>query len=119
MLAPLLRPILLAPQERGCFPQEFRHEKGRRVGQAGADRRESSSRARRWLLGERFVVPLRGSADVSAIRVERGEEGAAAGFRGADPRRVFEVDPALLMTPPRGLQVGFVPIVTRQEAAPR
>ncbi|MCB9915024.1 MAG: hypothetical protein H6828_07735 [Planctomycetes bacterium] len=29
------------------------------------------------------------------------------------------LDPALLVTPPEGLEVGYVPIVTRQEAAPR
>ncbi|MFT5080709.1 MAG: hypothetical protein ACI84E_001367 [Planctomycetota bacterium] len=28
------------------------------------------------------------------------------------------LDPALLVTPPRGMEVGYVPIVTRQEAAP-
>ena len=28
------------------------------------------------------------------------------------------LDPALLVTPPEGLDVGYVPIVTRQEAAP-
>jgi len=27
------------------------------------------------------------------------------------------IDPGLLVTPPRGLEVGYVPIVTRQEAA--
>ena len=29
------------------------------------------------------------------------------------------LDPALLVTPPRGMEVGYVPIVTRQEAASR
>ena len=29
------------------------------------------------------------------------------------------LDPALLVTPPEGLEVGYVPIVTRQEAAPK
>ncbi len=29
------------------------------------------------------------------------------------------LDPALLVTPPKGLEVGYVPIVTRQEAGPR
>jgi hypothetical protein len=28
------------------------------------------------------------------------------------------LDPALLVTPPKGLKVGYVPIVTRQEVAP-
>jgi len=28
-----------------------------------------------------------------------------------------EIEPALLVTPPAGLEVGYVPIVTRQEAA--
>ena len=28
------------------------------------------------------------------------------------------LDPALLVTPPKGLDVGYVPIVTRQEVAP-
>jgi len=28
------------------------------------------------------------------------------------------LDPALLVTPPKGLEVGYVPIVTRQEVAP-
>jgi hypothetical protein len=28
------------------------------------------------------------------------------------------LDPALLVTPPQGLEVGYVPIVTRQEVAP-
>jgi hypothetical protein len=27
------------------------------------------------------------------------------------------LDPALLVTPPKGMEVGYVPIVTRQEAA--
>jgi len=27
------------------------------------------------------------------------------------------LDPALLVTPPKGLEVGYAPIVTRQEAA--
>ncbi len=30
-----------------------------------------------------------------------------------------ELDPAVLVTPPKGLEVGYVPIVTRQEAGPR
>jgi len=29
------------------------------------------------------------------------------------------LDPALLVTPPKGLEVGYVPIVTRQEAGAR
>ena len=29
------------------------------------------------------------------------------------------LDPALLVTPPKGMEVGYVPIVTRQEAAPK
>jgi len=28
------------------------------------------------------------------------------------------LDPALLVNPPDGMEVGYVPIVTRQEAAP-
>jgi hypothetical protein len=37
----------------------------------------------------------------------------------APPRfgRLASLDPALLVTPPEGLEVGYVPIVTRQEAA--
>lgn len=31
--------------------------------------------------------------------------------------RLARLDPALLVTPPKGLEVGFVTIVTRQEAA--
>ena len=30
-----------------------------------------------------------------------------------------KLDPALLVTPPKGLEVGYVPIVTRQEDAGR
>lgn len=30
---------------------------------------------------------------------------------------VVSLDPTLLVTPPEGLDVGYVPIVTRQEAA--
>lgn len=39
----------------------------------------------------------------------------------APPTRgeLVRLDPALLVTPPAGLEVGFVPIVTHQEAAPR
>ncbi|MFO7907611.1 MAG: hypothetical protein R6U98_33495 [Pirellulaceae bacterium] len=33
--------------------------------------------------------------------------------------QLVRLDPALLVTPPPGLDVGYVPIVTRQEAAPR
>jgi hypothetical protein len=38
----------------------------------------------------------------------------------APPRfgKLVTLDPPLLVTPPKGLEVGFVPIVTRQEAAP-
>lgn len=38
----------------------------------------------------------------------------------APPSRgeLVRLDPALLVTPPQGLEVGYVPIVTRQEAAP-
>ncbi len=32
--------------------------------------------------------------------------------------KLVELDPALLVTPPKGLEVGYVPIVTRQERAP-
>ena len=37
----------------------------------------------------------------------------------APPRfgKLVTLDPALLVTPPKGLEVGYVPIVTRQEAA--
>ena len=37
----------------------------------------------------------------------------------APPRfgKLATLDPALLVTPPAGLEVGYVPIVTRQEAA--
>ena len=39
----------------------------------------------------------------------------------APPRfgKLVTLDPALLVTPPRDLEVGYVPIVTRQEAGPR
>jgi hypothetical protein len=30
--------------------------------------------------------------------------------------KLARLDPALLVTPPKGLEVGYVPIVTRQEA---
>jgi hypothetical protein len=33
--------------------------------------------------------------------------------------KLVRLDPALLVTPPKGLEVGYVPIVIRQEAAPR
>jgi len=32
--------------------------------------------------------------------------------------KLVKLDPALLVTPPKGLEVGYVPIVTRQERAP-
>jgi len=31
--------------------------------------------------------------------------------------KLATLDPALLVTPPKGMEVGYVPIVTRQEAA--
>jgi hypothetical protein len=31
--------------------------------------------------------------------------------------KLVALDPGLLVTPPAGLEVGYVPIVTRQEAA--
>ncbi|HPF13717.1 MAG TPA: hypothetical protein PLJ12_05580, partial [Planctomycetota bacterium] len=31
---------------------------------------------------------------------------------------LVKLDPALFVTPPHGLEIGFVPIVTRQEVAP-
>ena len=31
--------------------------------------------------------------------------------------KLAEIDPALLVTPPKGMEVGYVPIVTRQEIA--
>jgi hypothetical protein len=33
--------------------------------------------------------------------------------------KLVRLDPALLVTPPKGFKVGYVPIVVRQEAAPR
>ncbi len=30
--------------------------------------------------------------------------------------KLADLDPAVLVTPPKGLEVGYVPIVTRQEA---
>jgi len=33
--------------------------------------------------------------------------------------RLAELDPGVQVTPPKGLEVGHVPIVTRQEAGPR
>jgi hypothetical protein len=38
----------------------------------------------------------------------------------APPRqgKLVSLDPALLVTPPKGMERGFVPIVTRQEKAP-
>ena len=33
--------------------------------------------------------------------------------------QLADIDPALILTPPKGLEVGYVPIVTRQAAAPR
>jgi hypothetical protein len=30
-----------------------------------------------------------------------------------------DIDPALIVTPPKGLEIGYVPVATRQEAAPR
>jgi hypothetical protein len=35
-----------------------------------------------------------------------------------DVGTLAEIDPALILTPPRGLEVGYVPIATRQELAP-
>ena len=32
--------------------------------------------------------------------------------------KLAEIDPALIVTPPEGLEAGYVPIVTRQEADP-
>jgi hypothetical protein len=64
--------------------------------------------------------------------VERGEEGEAASLGGETackldigPRlygpptrgKLVALDPALLVTPPSGLEVGYVPIVTRQTLA--
>jgi len=34
-----------------------------------------------------------------------------------DSGQLAELDPALIVTPPAGLEVGYVPIVTRQEPA--
>jgi hypothetical protein len=31
--------------------------------------------------------------------------------------KLADIDPALMVTPPRDLEVGYVPVVTRQEAA--
>jgi hypothetical protein len=31
--------------------------------------------------------------------------------------QLADIDPALIVTPPAGLEVGYVPIVTRQEPA--
>jgi hypothetical protein len=31
--------------------------------------------------------------------------------------KLAELDPAVVVTPPKGLEVGYVPIVTRQESA--
>jgi hypothetical protein len=33
--------------------------------------------------------------------------------------KLVALDPALLVTPPKGLEVGYVPVVTRQEAGPQ
>ncbi len=32
--------------------------------------------------------------------------------------QLAELDPAMIVTPPPGLEIGYVPIVTRQEPAP-
>ena len=80
-----------------------------------------------------LVVSLRRSAVLPAIRLERRKEGEAAGVRREAPRRLADqpglhgaapsrgklatLDPALLVTPPKGLEVGYVPIVTHQESA--
>jgi hypothetical protein len=34
-----------------------------------------------------------------------------------DVGKLAELDPALILTPPRGMEVGYVPIATRQELA--
>jgi hypothetical protein len=36
----------------------------------------------------------------------------------ADERELVTLDPALIVTPPKGMEAGYVPIVTRQEKAP-
>ena len=34
-----------------------------------------------------------------------------------DGKSLVKIDPALLVTPPRGLEIGYVPLVTGQEIA--
>ena len=36
-----------------------------------------------------------------------------------DGKPLVKIDPGLLVTPPKGLEIGYVPIVTSQEAVKR
>ena len=41
----------------------------------------------------------------------------ATTFRPRRSAKLADLDPALIVTPPKGLEIGYVPIVTRQAAA--
>jgi hypothetical protein len=86
-----------------------------------------------WLGRDLLVVPFRGPAIIPAIQLERGDEGKTAGIRAETPTwptdrdymapptrgKLVSFDPALIVTPPKGLEAGYVPMVTRQAAAIR
>ena len=96
----------------------------RRLEPARPEARTVHGQAGRRFRGDVLLVPLCRSAVLPAVSLERGEEGELAGLRGEDPcelahrprlhgasqpRRLVALDPALLVTPPKGLEVGYVP----------
>ncbi len=105
----------------------------RRLESARSEARTVHGQARRRFRGDLLVVPLCGSAVLPAIPLERrrrrrscrrswrssmrtGRLTATTWPRPAAGELV-SLDPALLVTPPEGLEVGYVPIVTRSGGA--
>ena len=102
----------------------------RRLEPAWPEGRAVQGHAHRRFRGDLFVVSLRRPALVPAIRLGRAKKAALQAFVEKihaswpidrdympPPSRgtLVTLDPALLVTPPKGLETGYVPIVTHQE----
>ena len=99
--------------------------------QARPETRTVHGQARRRFRGDLLLVPLCRSAVLPAIAWSEEKKAKLQAFVEklhanwpidrdymAPPSRgeLVTLDPALLVTPPKGLEVGYVPIVTRQSA---
>ena len=68
-----------------------------------------------YQLNGKRTYALEGSIFVAGAAVQWLRDGLKLLVNASDSGDLADLDPALIVTPPKGLEVGYVPIVTRQE----